>query len=94
MCYERADPLCELLHRPVLLYVALIGRMALFPVTGKLTATMRIAERIYSLAQEQNETAPIIGAYRALAGTLYYLGDFEKARQSAIRGVEILQREV
>jgi predicted ATPase len=31
----------------------------------------------------------MIGAYRALALTLYYLGDFETARQYATRGVQI-----
>jgi predicted ATPase len=31
----------------------------------------------------------MIGAYRALAVTLFYLGDFESARQYAIRGIQI-----
>ena len=50
---------------------------------------MQIAERVHSLAQEQNESALMIGAYRALAATLYFSGDFEPARQHAMRGVEI-----
>ena len=50
---------------------------------------MQIAERVYSLAQEQNDAALMIGAYTALACTLYYLGDFESARQYAMRGVQI-----
>ena len=58
-------------------------------ITDKLTATMQIAERVYSLAQEQNDSALMIGAYRALAATLYFLGDFESARQYAMRGVQI-----
>jgi hypothetical protein len=58
-------------------------------VTERLTATMQIAKRIYSLAQEQNDAALLIGAYRALATTLYFMGDFEHARQHALRGVEI-----
>ena len=58
-------------------------------VTDKLTATMQIAKRVYSLAQEQNDSALMIGAYNALAGTLYFLGDFESARQYAMRGVQI-----
>ena len=37
---------------------------------------MQIAERVYSLAQEQNDSALMIGAYSALAGTLYYFGQF------------------
>jgi serine/threonine protein kinase/tetratricopeptide (TPR) repeat protein len=89
ICYERAESLCRSLNRPVLLYVALIGQWRHSLVTDKLSATMRIAHRVYSLAQEQNESALMIGAYRALASTLYCLGDFETARQYAMRGVQI-----
>jgi predicted ATPase len=55
----------------------------------KLTATMRIAKRIYSLAQEQNVSALMIGACRPLACTFYFLGDFETAQQYAMRGVRM-----
>ena len=50
---------------------------------------MQIAKRVYSLAQEQNDAALMIGAYRALACTHLHLGDFEAARQYAMRGIEI-----
>jgi hypothetical protein len=50
---------------------------------------MQIARRVYSLAQEQNDSALMIGAYRVLAVTLYCLGDFETARQYAMRGIQI-----
>ena len=33
-------------------------------MTDKLTATMQIAKRVYSLAQEQNDSALMIGAYQ------------------------------
>jgi hypothetical protein len=89
ICYERAESLCHSLNRPLLLYVALIGQWRHSLVTDKLSATMRIAHRVYSLAQEQNEPALMIGAYRALASTLYLLGDFETASQYAMRGVQI-----
>ena len=36
---------------------------------------MQIAERVHSLAQEQNDSALMIEAYRALAVTLYCSGD-------------------
>jgi hypothetical protein len=49
---------------------------------------LQIAKRAYSLAQEQNDAARMIGAHRTLAVTLYYLGDFEAGRQYARRGVE------
>jgi tetratricopeptide (TPR) repeat protein len=50
---------------------------------------MQIAKRVYSLAQEQNDSALLLKAYMALAATLYFLGDFESARQNALRGVQI-----
>jgi hypothetical protein len=58
-------------------------------MTDKLSATMQIAKRVYSLAQDQNDSALMMGAYRALAGTLFYLGDFESARQSALCAIQI-----
>jgi hypothetical protein len=89
ICYERAESLCRALDRPLLLYVALIGQWRYSLGTDKLTTTMQIAKRIYSLAQEQNDSALMIGAYMALVVTLYFLGDFETARQNAMRGVQI-----
>jgi hypothetical protein len=50
---------------------------------------MEIAKRAYSLAQEQNNSALMLRACRALAVTLYFLGDFQTARQYAMRGVQI-----
>ena len=50
---------------------------------------MQIAKRVYSLARDQNDSALMIGGYRALAVTLYYLGDFESARQYALSGVQL-----
>ena len=89
ICYERPASLCHSLNRPLVLYSALMGQWRYSLITDKLSATMEIAQRIYSLAQDQNDPTLMIGAYRALAGTLYFLGDFESARQYAMRGVQI-----
>jgi serine/threonine protein kinase/tetratricopeptide (TPR) repeat protein len=89
ICYERAEPLCRALNLPRLLYVALIGQWRYSLQTDRLTATMQIAERIYSLAQEQNDPALLLGAYRALAGTHFFLGDFASAQQHAQQGLQI-----
>src|SRR5271165_4307581 len=89
ICYERAEPLCRLLNRPLLLCVALTGQWRYSLHTDKLTATMQIAERIHSLAREQNDAALMIEACRALAVTLYYSGDYETAQQYATRAVQI-----
>ena len=89
ICHERAEPLCHSLNDPRLLYVALTGQWRYTLITDKMSAAMQIAERVHSLAQEQNDAALMIGAYRALSCTLFYLGDFESARQYAMRGVQI-----
>jgi predicted ATPase len=89
ICYERAEPLCHSLNRPLQLYMALLGQWRYSLNTDKLTATMQVAERFYSLAQEQNDSALMMGACHALACTLYHLGDFESARRNATRGVQI-----
>ena len=89
ICYERAEPLCRLLNRPLLLCMALIGQWRYSLYTDKLTATMQIAERVQSLAQEQNDAALMIEACRALAVTHYHSGDFEAAQQYAMRAVQI-----
>ena len=89
MCYERVESLCHSLNRPLLLYSALISQWRYSVWTDKLTATMQIAERVYSLAQEQNDARLMMGAYRVLASTLYFLGNFEISGQYAMRGLEI-----
>jgi hypothetical protein len=89
VCYGRAESLCRSLNRPVLLYVALMGQWRHSLLTDKLSATMQIAQRVYSLAQEQNEPALMIGPCAALAATHYFLGNFETSGQYAIRGVQI-----
>ena len=89
ICYECVESLCHSLNRPLALFSALEGQWRYSLVTDKLTATMQIAKRAYSLAQEQNNSALMIRAYRTLAVTLYFLGDFQTAQQYAMRGVQI-----
>ena len=69
-CYERAESLCHSLDRPLLLYLALISQWRYTIHTDKLSAVMQIAERVHSLAQEQNDAALMIEACRALACNL------------------------
>jgi len=89
ICYERVDSLCNSIHSPVLLFTALKGHWRYSLVTDKLTATMRIAQRVHALANEQNDSTLMMGGYALLSVPLYFLGDFEAARQYARRGVEI-----
>jgi predicted ATPase len=92
-CYERAESLCVSLNKPLVLFAALRGLWRYSLVTNKLSATMQIAKRVHSLARDQNDSALMIGAYRALGVTLYYLGDFESGRQYTMRGVQLWRSE-
>jgi serine/threonine protein kinase/tetratricopeptide (TPR) repeat protein len=89
VCYEHMESLCRSLNRPRLRYLALVGQWHHSLATDTMTATMAIAKRIYSLAEEQDDSALTMGAYRALADSLFCLGDFESACQYAIRGIQV-----
>jgi hypothetical protein len=89
ICYERAEPWCHSLNRPVLLYVALMGQWRYSLMHDKLTATIQIAQRVHSLAREQNNPAVMVGACSALAMTNHFLGDFEAGRRHAVHGIQI-----
>ncbi|MBV9998325.1 MAG: protein kinase [Verrucomicrobia bacterium] len=92
ICYERAEALSHVLNRPLTSFSALIGQWRYSLMTDKLTATMQIARRVHALAQELNDPVFMIGAYQSLAATLYYMGDFEFARNHARRGIELWSR--
>jgi anaphase-promoting complex subunit 5 len=89
ICYERAVPFCHSLNRPLDLYVALIGQWRYSLQTDKLTVTLQFAKQVFSLAEKQNDSALIIGAYRTLAVTQYFLGDLDTARQYTTSGLKI-----
>ena len=88
-CYERAESLCHSLDHPLPMYLALLGQWHCSLLTDRLSATMQVAKRVYSLAQEQHDPAQLIGAYRALAGTHHFLGNFASARKYARKGIQI-----
>jgi tetratricopeptide (TPR) repeat protein len=89
ICYDCAESLCHALDRPLLLFFALIGQWRYTLATDKLSAAMHVAERVNSLAQGQDDPTLIIWPCNALSCTLYFLGDFESARQYAMRAVQI-----
>jgi serine/threonine protein kinase/predicted ATPase len=94
ICYERVESLCRSVNRPALLYSALIGKWRYCLTNDKMTTAVHAAKQVYSVAHEQNDVALMTGAYNALACTTYFLGDFEKARQYAMQGVQIWRSAV
>ena len=89
ICYERAEPLCHSLNHPVDLFAALIGQWRHSLLTDKLATTMQLAKRAYSAAREQDEVSLLTNAFRILAVTHYFSGNFKVARRYAQRGVQL-----
>src|SRR5262249_53346735 len=89
ICYDRAEALCRLLNRPLVLYAALMGQWRFTNTTDRVSAALQIAKRIYALAQQQNEPALLIGACAALTITHYQLGNFETSGQYVKQGLDI-----
>jgi tetratricopeptide (TPR) repeat protein len=83
------ESLCDFLSRPQILYVALTGQWRYSYATNNPTEALQIAERVLSMAQEQDDSRLLIGAYDLLAGTLSYLGDIGTAHQYVMRGVQL-----
>jgi hypothetical protein len=93
ICYERAEPVCRLLNCPLLLCVTLVGQWRYSLLTDKLSASLHIAERVHSLAQEHNNPALMMEACRTSAVTHVFRGDFEASRQFARRVAQIWRSE-
>jgi hypothetical protein len=89
ICYERAESLCHFLDRPLLLYVALLGQWRYSVSTDTLPIAMEFAERVYSLTQNQKNSALIIGGCVPLTVTRYFLGEFESGRQYTTRALQV-----
>ena len=89
ICYEGAVSLSDSLDRPLTLHAALMGLWHYSLDADTLPATMRIAQRLYSLAREQDNAALMIGACNALGMTLFFLGDFKTAQRYLGQGLEL-----
>src|SRR6201987_5627384 len=72
ICYERAEPFCQSLNQPRLQCLALRGQWRYSLMTDKLSVAIQIAERGYSLAQEQHDASVKIGACADLAANLFF----------------------
>ena len=88
-CYASAQSLCHSLNRPLLLHLALMGEWRYSFLAQNITVTLQLAERLYSLAQQQNNAALMMEAYHALAATHSCMGNLEAGREYAIRAVQI-----
>jgi tetratricopeptide (TPR) repeat protein len=89
ICYQRAESLAHSLHCPTTLQLALVGQWRHSLMADRLSATLQIAKRLCTLAQEQNDTLLLSSACGALACTLYCLGEIETCGQYLMLGLEL-----
>src|SRR6516162_8909637 len=89
ICSESAASLSDSLDNSRLLFLALEGQWLYTLTADKVSAALQIAERLHSMAQEQDDPSLMMRGYNALAATLYWLGDFESSREYAIRAAQI-----
>jgi hypothetical protein len=89
ICYECAEPLCQVVNRPQLLFMQLLGQCRYALVKDKLSRAKQIAERVHALAQEQNEAGLLLAACQVFAAIFYFLGEFDSSRKYARNGVQI-----
>src|SRR5271169_1506977 len=85
ICYERAESLCHSLNRPHLLYSSLMGRWRYSLMTDKLTATLQVAKRIYSLGKGAERCCATDRSLSRFCGHALFSGRFRDFR--AIRDV-------
>lgn len=88
-CYDRVKELSIQLGQTSRLYSVLISEWRATMVTQELTKTQGLANNIYHLAKKHDDPALLIGAYRALSMTEYWIGNFMLARDHARKGINL-----
>jgi adenylate cyclase len=62
-------------------------------VSEPLENSLRVAQDIHALATRANDPAMMIGAYRSICDTTYFMGSFQLAKTHADHGMQIWERE-
>src|SRR5262249_40252260 len=85
--YTRARQLCEQLDDPQQLFPVLRGLCNYYHVRAELQTAHTLGEQFLTLAQQVQDSAMLVAAHRALAGTLFYLGEITSALTHATKGM-------
>jgi class 3 adenylate cyclase/predicted ATPase len=79
-CLTRAQELCRQVGDTPQLFPVLWGLWVVYFIRGELQAAGELAEQLLSLAQREDDPAPIMEAHRLLGATLFELGELSPAR--------------
>ncbi|MDX1488082.1 MAG: hypothetical protein R3268_07775, partial [Acidiferrobacterales bacterium] len=89
----RAADLCRQLGDTVHLPLVLRGRQVFHRLRGEMNEARDLGERLVALAEQQENTALLVGGCHALGQDLFSLGDLIAARRTVERGIALFDPE-
>ena len=87
--YTRARQLCQHRDDPQRLFPVLRGLWIHYTARTELRTAHELGEQLLDLAQKTQEPVMLTAAHRALAGTLFYLGEITSALTHATQGITL-----
>jgi predicted ATPase/class 3 adenylate cyclase len=84
--YTRARELCEQIGETLQLFPVLYGLYQVYMTRAEYQVAHELGEQLFTLAQRQQDQALLLVAHYALGMTLYYLGEFARAREYMEQG--------
>jgi class 3 adenylate cyclase/predicted ATPase len=87
--YARARALCQQVGETLQLFPTLRGLCGFYQYRGALPTARELGERLYRLAQHEDEPTPRLEAHAALGPTLFYLGEYAAARTHLEQGIAL-----
>jgi predicted ATPase len=91
--YARAQFLCNQVEDPAQLSQTLRGLWAYYLTRADLQTARTLAEQLLDLAQHEHNSALLLEADRELGQTLYFLGEFPRARQHLEQSLARYERQ-
>jgi predicted ATPase/class 3 adenylate cyclase len=87
--YIRAHALCQQMGEQSCLFPVLWGLWSLYLVRARHQTGRELAEQLLALAQQTQDRALSVQAYRARGTTLFFVGEFAHAREDLERGIAL-----
>jgi class 3 adenylate cyclase/predicted ATPase len=91
--YLRAADLCRQLGDTVHLPLVMRGKQVFHRLRGELNEARDLGEQLLALAEQQQDSALLVGGCHALGQDLFSLGELVAARQTVERGIALFDPE-
>ena len=87
--YTRAQQLCQYLENSYQLFPILRGLWSYYSVRAELQTAHVLGEQLLTLAQQIQDSAMLMAAYRALGTTLFFMGGLNAAYRHLTQGIAL-----